>query len=754
MPSIKGTVERITYRNDQNFYTVARLTCTEWDTGRDGSRNVPEAKAPRGGASGRPALPVTVVGTFPFITVGEKLLLHGEWVDHPKHGRQFKVESYESIAPATLKGIERYLGSGLIKGIGPATAKKLVSHFGLDALDVIEREPERLTEVEGVGPVKSAAIARAFQEQKEIRKVMVFLAGHGVSPALAIKIFRRYGDASIQAVRENPYRLADEIYGVGFKTADKIAAELGIEPTASERVAAGVMYVLNELAADGHVYYPEEALLGEAAEVLGVERDLVAKALPDLEERGAIVRDEVGGEKAVYLAYLYRAETSVATRLAELARYPSNPLSVDVTRLLAEVRRRDGVQLSAEQQAAVEKATKSGVLVLTGGPGTGKTTTVRTLLRVFEAAGLRIALAAPTGRAAKKLAETTRREAKTIHRLLGVSFGQGQMSFEHNEGAPVDADVLILDETSMIDIQLMSYFLAAVKPGAKLILVGDVDQLPSVGPGSVLRDAISSGTVEVVRLTEIFRQARTSMIVTNAHRVNRGEMPLMNRSFTEGGKADFFFIAEEDPEKVAALVRDLVTRRLPAYVKCDPIDDIQVMAPMRRTVTGVENLNTVLRDALNPAGHGKQEIRMGGFVLREGDKVMQVRNNYDKMVFNGDIGRVVKVNPEDQEVVVAFVEPDGVRRVTYEQHEMDELVLSYAISVHKSQGSEYPVIVMPITTQHFVMLQRNLLYTAITRAKRLVVLVGTCKALAIAVKNSTQDRRYSGLAERLARLRR
>ncbi|NLG80115.1 MAG: ATP-dependent RecD-like DNA helicase [Firmicutes bacterium] len=802
MPSIQGTVERITYRNEDNFYTVARIACTHWDDGPAGGsghaqggasgaadkaaeggarhtrgaqdawdgagsgtrtdaragggaahlRRPPAAGSAPGARTGqRRALPVTVVGTFPFISVGETLALEGEWVDHPEYGRQFKVEKYESVVPATQKGIEKYLGSGLIKGIGPVTAKKLVSHFGLATLDVIEHHPERLTEVEGVGPIKSATIARAFQEQKEIRKVMMFLAGHGVSPTLAIKIFRRYGDASIQAVRENPYRLADEIHGVGFKTADKIAVELGVEPTSAERVSAGIVYVLNELTADGHVYYPEQALIDEAAKVLGVGQDLVAAALPVLEERGAIIRDTVQGEKTVYLAYLYRAETSVAERLAALAGRPPKPLPVDVARLLAELGRRDGVQLSVEQRAAVEKAVRCGVLVLTGGPGTGKTTTVRTMLRIFEAGALRVALAAPTGRAAKRLAETTGREAKTIHRLLGVSFGQGQMSFEHNEGAPIDADVIILDETSMIDIQLMSYFLAAVRPGARLVLVGDADQLPSVGPGSVLRDVISSGAVEVVRLTEIFRQARTSMIVTNAHRVNRGEMPVLNRNVTEGAKADFFFIAEDDPEKVTALVKDLVVRRLPAYAKCDPIDDIQVMAPMRRTVTGVENLNAVLRDALNPAAPGKQEMRLGGLVLREGDKVMQIRNNYDKMVFNGDIGRVVKVDTEDQEVVVAFVEPDGMRRVTYEQHELDELVLSYAISVHKSQGSEYPVIVMPITTQHFIMLQRNLLYTAITRAKRLVVLVGTPKALAIAVKNSTQDRRYSGLAERLRR---
>jgi exodeoxyribonuclease V alpha subunit len=732
MLSIQGTVERITYRNEDSLYTVARVNC--------------EGRGPTG--QGRQI--VTVVGAFPFMTVGETLLMKGEWTSHPEYGRQFKVESYESIVPATVRGIEKYLGSGLIKGIGPVTAKRLVTRFGAKTLDVIEHEPGRLTEVEGIGEKKAGAITRAFQDQKEIRRVMVFLADHGVTPGLAIKIFRHYGDASIQAVRENPYRLADDIHGVGFKTADKIAAELGIEPVSMERVTAGIVYVLNELATDGHVYYPEEALIKEAASILEVEEVLVKDAIPILEERGAIARDMIQGETAVYLAYLYRAEANVAKGFCALGTAKPRTVSGNIRNLMGEMERRDGICLNDEQREAVEKAAQSSVLVLTGGPGTGKTTTVRTMLRVFEAEGFRVSLAAPTGRAAKRLAETTGREAKTIHRLLGVNFTQGYMAFERNEGSPIDADVIILDETSMIDVLLMSHFLAAVRPGTRLVLVGDVDQLPSVGAGSLLKDVIASGIVEVVRLTEIFRQAQLSMIVTNAHRVNRGEMPVFNRNLVKGVDADFFFIREEDPEKVTELVRDLVARRLPRYMKCNPIDDIQVMAPMRRTVTGVDNLNLLLREALNPGGRGKREIRMGAFILRESDKVMQIRNNYDKMVFNGDIGRVVKADPEEQEVVVAFDESDGLRRVTYEQHELDELALSYAISVHKSQGSEYPVVVMPITTQHYVMLQRNLLYTAITRAKRMVVLVGTPKALAIAVKNDTQDMRYSGLNERLA----
>lgn len=731
MVSIQGTVERITYRNEDNLYTVARISCE----GRD--------------SIGRARRIITVIGTFPFITIGETLLMKGEWINHPEYGKQFKVESYESIVPATVKGIENYLGSGLIKGIGPVTAKRLVESFGIKTLDVIEHESWKLIEVEGIGDKKAASITKAFEEQKEIRRVMVFLADHGVTPGLAIKIFRYYGNASIQAVQENPYRLADDIHGVGFRTADKIAAELGIEPASIERVTAGIVYVLNELASEGHVYYLESELIKEAASILRVEEDLVKEAIPVLESQGAIVRDMIQGGTAVYLAYLYRAEADVAQGFSRLITVKPRAVSGNIDNLMGEMEKRDGICLNDEQKGAVKKAAENSVLVLTGGPGTGKTTTVRTMLRVFEAEGFRVSLAAPTGRAAKRLAETTGREAKTIHRLLGVNFTQGYMAFERNENSPIDADVIILDETSMIDVLLMSHLLAAVSPGTRLVLVGDVDQLPPVGAGSLLKDVIESGVTEIVRLTEIFRQAQLSMIVTNAHRVNKGIMPIYNKGLSKKSGIDFFFIREEEPERITEIIKDLVGKRLPDYLRCNPIDDIQVMAPMRRTVTGVDNLNLTLREALNPEGRGKREIRMGAFILREGDKVMQIRNNYDKMVFNGDIGRVVSINCEVQEAVVAFDESDGLRRITYEQYELDELVLSYAISVHKSQGSEYPVVVMPVTTQHYVMLQRNLLYTAITRAKQLVVLVGTPKALAIAVKNDTQDMRYSGLCERL-----
>ncbi|HHV62508.1 MAG TPA: AAA family ATPase [Firmicutes bacterium] len=787
MASIRGIVERITYRNEETCYTVARLR-------RDGTRVTDNL--------------TTVVGIFPFITPGETLKLEGEWVSHPEYGLQFKVSRAETVVPATINGIEKYLGSGLIKGIGPVTARRLVKHFGLETLDVIENRPDRLTEVDGIGPKKAEVIRRGFAEQREIQNVMVFLGEYGVSPTYAVKIFKRYGNDAIAVVRQNPYRLADEIFGIGFKTADKIASKLGIEPSSLSRVAAGVRYFLNQRAEDGHVFYPVEGLASEAAKMLDVPEARVDEALEGLEREGVIIREGT----RIYLAAFYHCERGVAERLGRLARIAPRPLRVDLDRELLELGSKTGVALAPDQRRAVETALRAGVVVLTGGPGTGKTTTVRSIIRIFEAHGLKVLLAAPTGRAAKRLSEATGREAKTLHRLLEVGFCATGIEFARNEANPLDADAVIVDEVSMVDIVLMYDLLKAIRPGTRLILVGDADQLPSVGPGNVLRDIIESGAVSVVRLQEIFRQARNSMIIVNAHRINRGEFPLLNRrtagkgagsrdagskdlgskdagsksassgdagiacgsiaSSIAGGRiaggiadgdtggrpvpGDFFFIDEEDPEKVAGTVVELVARRIPGYLRCHPIDDIQVITPMRRTVTGVDNLNIALREALNPPAPGKVEIRHGMSVLRQGDKVMQIRNNYNKMVFNGDIGRIEHIDEEDRVIVVSYPDSDGTRsgasgtrRVEYEQHELDELVLAYAMSVHKSQGGEYPVVVMPVTTQHYMMLQRNLLYTGITRAKRLVVLVGTKKAIAIAVKNTKTDSRYTALAEGL-----
>lgn len=742
MSSIRGTVERVTYRNEETCYTVAKLR-------RDGARAVDAL--------------TTVVGVFPFITPGETLKLEGEWVSHPEYGLQFRVSRAETVVPATINGIEKYLGSGLIKGIGPVTAQRLVRHFGLETLGVIEKQPERLTEVDGIGPKKAEVIRRGFAEQKEIQNVMVFLGEYGVSPTYAVKIFKRYGNDAINVVRQNPYRLADEIFGIGFKTADKIANKLGVEPASIARVAAGVRYFLNQRAEDGHVFYPAKELAAEAAKMLDAPEERVGEALEGLGREGVIIREGM----RVYLAPFYHCERGVAERLGRLARVVPRPLRVDLGRELSGLGDRAGggvgIALAPGQRRAVETAIGRGVVVLTGGPGTGKTTTVRCIIRIFEAHGLKVLLAAPTGRAAKRLSEATGREAKTLHRLLEVGFGATGIEFGRNEVNPLDADAVIVDEVSMVDIVLMYDFLKAIRPGTRLILVGDADQLPSVGPGNVLRDIIESGVVAVVKLQEIFRQARDSMIIVNAHRVNRGEFPLLNNRRATGGEdgaqgrpGDFFFIEEGDPERVAETVVGLVARRIPGYLRCHPIEDIQVITPMRRTVTGVDNLNTALREALNPPAPGKVEIRHGMSVLREGDKVMQIRNNYNKMVFNGDIGRVEHIDEEDRVVVVAYPDSEGgrggaggARRVEYEQHELDELVLAYAISVHKSQGGEYPVVVMPVTTQHYMMLQRNLLYTGITRAKRLVALVGTKKAIAIAVKNTRTDSRYTALAEAL-----
>ncbi len=722
MESLKGSIVETIFRNDENGYTVALLETAD------------EV--------------ITLTGTFAGDISGESIEVFGKRVKHPKYGEQFQVEMYTTLLPTGLDQIENYLSSGLIKGVGKHTAKKIVEAFKEDTFDIIQKTPEKLTLVEGIGEKKAQMIAKSFQDQADLKEIMMFLQNHNISTNYSIKIYKEYGKNTINVIKDNPYRLAEDIYGIGFKLADKIASSLGVEKDSPYRISSGVKYVLLEYALRGHTYDPYKSLVKATGDLLETSIENIEDEIRNMAFTDKIHIETLDSEPVAYYLPYHTAEVNVCKKLINLASIDPVISEEEVLKCL-EADEDKTISLTDMQKEAVVQAVINGVTVITGGPGTGKTTIILSIIKIFERMNEKVLLCAPTGRAAKRITESTGREAKTIHRLLGVNFTQGYMAFERNESAPIDADVIILDETSMIDVLLMSNFLAAVRPGTRLVLVGDVDQLPSVGPGSLLKDVIASGVAEVVRLTEIFRQAQLSMIVTNAHRVNRGTMPIFNKNLVEGADADFFFIREEDPEKVTELVTELVAWRLPRYLKCNPIDDIQGMAPMRRTVTGVDNLNLLLREALNPKGRGRQETRMGAFILREGDKVMQIRNNYDKMVFNGDIGRVVKIDPEEQEVVVAFDESDGLRRVAYEQHELDELVLSYAISVHKSQGSEYPVVVMPITTQHYVMLQRNLLYTAITRAKRMVVLVGTLKALAIAVKNDTQDTRFSGLSERL-----
>ncbi len=725
---LEGTLERVTYYNEANGYMVGRLRL-----------------APRGG---RAAL-VTFVGHLPPLKPGESLRLEGEWVDHPEYGRQFKVSSHQVLVPHTLDGIEKYLASGLIKGVGPATARRLVKRFGKDTLRVLEEEPHRLTEVDGIGPHRARAIAEAFARQKDVKEVMLFLQSVGISPSLAVRIHRHYGKDAVAALRENPYRLADDVFGIGFRTADRIALQMGVPATSPNRLRAGLRYALREMAQDGHVFAPRERLERAVAGTLDVDVDLVAAETDRLAEEGPLRVERFEEGEAVYLAPLHRAECSVAARLRDLldtGRGECPPSPEEVSAAAAEA----GIELSPEQRDAVSEALCRGVLIITGGPGTGKTTIINSLLRLCRARGLDVILTAPTGRAARRMTEATGHEARTIHRTLEVGFSPtGGLEFQRNEDNPLEADLVVVDEASMVDLVLMHHLLRAVRPPTRLVLVGDVDQLPAVGPGAVLRDLIGSGVLPVVRLTRIFRQAGESLIVLNAHRINRGEMPVLNEK-----DRDFFFIEQSDPAEILETVVSLCSRRLPQRLvemgmSPDPLADIQVITPMRRTLIGVDNLNLELQKVLNPPRWGKAEISVGGRILRTGDKVMQIRNNYTKEVSNGDIGIIRAVDRETGQVAVAFPGELGPRDVIYEGEELDELVLSYATTVHKSQGSEYPVVVMPVSTQHYVMLQRHLLYTAVTRAKKLVVLVGTKKALAIAVRNNRVEARFSRLAQRL-----
>ncbi len=717
---IKGQLERITYHNQENAYTIAKMK-----------------------VGGRHDL-VTVVGNLLSVSPGEVLKLKGEWHNHPKFGEQFKISSYESVIPATVKGIERYLGSGLINGIGPVMAKRLVTKFGLETLQVIETDTKRLAEVDGIGDKRIEMIKKAWDDQKEIREVMVWLQGNGVSPTYGAKIYKQYGRESVQIVQQNPYRLATDIFGIGFITADKIAEQIGIAKDSLIRAEAGILYVLHQLSDDGHVYYPYEPLIEECNKILGVERDIIVKAIGTIAlEKKIIIEDLCQEEykennKAVYLAKFHVCEVAIASRLKVLMQYQKNLRAFDRDKALDWVQQELKIQLAENQQQAVREAIDKKVMVVTGGPGTGKTTIINSIIRIYKKLGKRVLLSAPTGRAAKRMSEATGHEAKTIHRLLEFSPKDGR--FKKNEDTPLNADLIVIDETSMVDTILMYGFLKAVPHEATLILVGDVDQLPSVGAGSVLKDIIDSGSIPTVRLNEIFRQAKESMIIVNAHRINNGEMPW----FTPYGNQpqDFYFFQIEEPGEVLAKIVELCREKIPQKFGFKPIDDIQVLTPMHRGTVGSSNLNIELQKHLNPS---QDEFVMGSKTLKIGDKVMQIRNNYDKEVFNGDIGKIIKHDKEQHEVVVNY---DG-RAVPYEYTELDEIVHAYAVSVHKSQGSEYPVVVIPILTQHYMLLQRNLIYTGITRGKKMVVLVGTKKALAIAIKNNKPQKRYTLLRDRL-----
>jgi exodeoxyribonuclease V alpha subunit len=717
--TLEGVLERVVFSNEENAWSVVRLQVT-------GQKDL-----------------VTAVGNLLGVQPGESLRLRGSWLNDPKYGRQFRVASYATVIPANLGGIEKYLGSGLIRGVGKVMAARMVAAFGLETLDVIENHPERLKEVEGIGPKRRQEIARAWAEQREIKEVMIFLQSHGVSTHYAIKIYKAYGAHATQLVRDNPYRLAADIHGIGFQSADKIARALGIPPDAPQRIEAGTLYLLGAAADRGHIYLPRQALGEEAEKLLGAEAPQIDAAVAALAGSEQIVLEPIAdpadaAATAVFLKALHAAESSVAGRVRALLVQPLLPLEIDLDRALDWFEKEERIELARQQRQAIRAGLTRKALVITGGPGTGKTTLVRGIVAILSRKRQRVLLAAPTGRAAKRLSEATGAEACTLHRLL--EFNPQTRQFDRNREHPLSCDVLIVDEASMLDTVLAHHLLRAVPDQGRLILVGDVDQLPSVGPGRVLADLIRSQAVEVVRLSEIFRQAERSLIVVNSHRVNQGMMPIQESVDSDG---DFFFFERATPEEIAETIAQLVARRIPGKFGFDPVDQIQVLTPMNRGPLGTDSLNAALRDLLNPEG---ATVTRGGHSLRVGDKVMQVRNNYDLEVFNGDIGRVRSIDEVEQIVTVAV---DG-RKVAYDFGSIDELVLAYACSIHKSQGSEYPCVVIPLHTTHYVMLQRNLLYTALTRAKRLAILVGEEKALRVAVGNRRVRPRFTRLAERLA----
>jgi exodeoxyribonuclease V alpha subunit len=728
--TLAGTLARVVFQNPVTHWTVARV-----------------AAAGSGGADHE----VTVVGALFGVAPGAELLLHGAWVDDRRYGRQFRVDSYTTRSPETLVGIERYLGSGLIPGIGPELAKRIAAKFGLDTLEVINRDPGKLIEVEGIGPARAERIAVAWVEQRDVQDVMVFLRGHGVSGAYAARIFKRYGKDAVGVVRENPYRLSLDIWGIGFKTADQIARNLGIAADAPARLEAGLVHVLGELAQDGHVHAPEAELIKTAAQLLELPRESFYEPIERLVHSRLLVSEELGDRgTCLSLTGLWDHEHVSAEAFAELADTPMRgmrPLcAAEVAEAIERFERDAGITLAPQQRQAIEAAVRDKCVVITGGPGVGKTTIVRGILSVLSRRDRRVELAAPTGRAAKRLAETTGAPAQTLHLLLEFQPRTG--TFERNAELPVDADMIIVDETSMVDIALFRTLLVALRPESQLVLVGDVDQLPSVGPGAVLADVIGSGAATVVKLTEIFRQAAQSAIVVNAHRVNRGESPELGAG---GGvptatDTDFFFIERDDPVQGRDTVVELCAERIPRRFGFDPVTDIQVLTPMHRGDLGTTALNMALQERLNPARAGEVEMVRGDRRFRVGDKVMQIRNDYDKEVFNGDLGVITAMQELGGAPVVEFL--DG-RRAEYGRDEIDQLIHAYAVSVHKAQGSEYPAVILPLVTQHYMMLQRNLLYTALTRAKRLVVLVGSRRAVHMAVRNQSMRQRWTWLAHRI-----